>query len=123
MEFDPKDFKRKFPHLYEELGQTEEPDSPRLGNQNPSAGSLNPYSPEVISYLRRARTNEEATEIIAYLRKRGEISQKDADSITKQIEQNGVRSFGALRTWGDFEREFRRKNSQSRDREEEQKEQ
>ena len=64
--------------------------------------------PDVISYVRRARTDSEAVEIVNYLRKRGEISEEYSHALLKQIQKKGVRSFGGLKTWGHYERECRK---------------
>jgi hypothetical protein len=113
MEFDDKEFKRKFPHLYEELensttGESEDTESPEVQDAGPDASEM--YPGDAISYIRRARTNEEATEVVNYLRKRGELSESDASRIIKQIRDQGVRSFGGLKMWGHYERELRKKN-------------
>lgn len=112
MEFDEREFKRKFPHLYEELG-----DSTAAGNGDSESSMVQDAKPDVsdgfpaeaISYIRRARTNDEAIEVVSYLRKRGELSEHDAAGILKQIKDEGVRSFGSLKTWGHYERVLRKK--------------
>ncbi len=112
MEFDEEEFKRKYPHLYEELGDsalegTEDSESPEVQHDEPHVSET--YPNEVISYIRRARTDDEAIEIVDYMRRRGEISESDATKILKQIRDQGVRSFGRLKTWGHYERELRKK--------------
>ena len=112
MDFDDREFKRKFPHLYEELedstsGESEDSDNPRSQDAEPDVSDT--YSTDAISYIRRARTNEEAIEVVSYLRKRGELSENDASGIIKQVKERGVRSFGSLKTWGHYERELRKK--------------
>ena len=111
-EFDEREFKRKFPHLYKELGDStsrERKDSESPEGQDAEPDESDGYSADAISYIRRARTNEEAIEVVNYMRKRGELSDTDAGSIIKQIKERGVRSFGGLKTWGHYEREFRKK--------------
>jgi hypothetical protein len=112
MEFNEREFKRKFPHLYEELEDSpvaEEDDSESAEPEDTQPDSSSEYPPEIRSYIRRARTNDEAVEVVNYLKKRGELSEKHARSLLKQINEQGVRSFGNLKTWGFYEREFRKK--------------
>jgi hypothetical protein len=112
MEFDEREFKRKFPHLYEELedpttGENEDSESSEVQDAEPNVPDV--YPAEAISYIRRARTNDEAIEVVDYLRRRGELSENAATSILRQIRNQGVRSFGSLKTWGHYERELRKK--------------
>ncbi len=114
MEFDEREFKKRFPHLYEELQgspASEEDDSDSTEAEDTQADSASEYPPEIMSYVRRAHTNNEAAEVVNYLKKRGELSEKHASSLLKQISEQGVRSFGNLKTWGWYEREFRKKTT------------
>lgn len=63
------------------------------------------YSPDVVDFLRRCSTEEEALEVIEFLEKRGEISKVHAREIRKQLRTKGVRSFGSKKSWGHYERE------------------
>jgi hypothetical protein len=111
MEFDEKEFRRKFPHLYEELEDStseEKDDSESSEVQDAEPDASDRYSGEAVSYIRRAHSNDEAIEVVDYLRKRGELSANEASSIIKQIRERGVRSFGSLKTWGHYERELRK---------------
>jgi hypothetical protein len=121
MDFDDTEFKRKFPHLYEELedstsGESEGSENPESQNTEPHVSDT--YSADAISYIRRARTNEEAIEVVNYLRKRGELSETDASGIIKQVKERGLRSFGSLKTWGHYERELRKNTVEVEDEEE-----
>ena len=112
MEFDEKEFRKKFPHLYEELedSTSEGKDGSESSEvQGDELVTSDRCSGEAVSYIRRAHSNEEAIEVVDYLRKRGELSANEASSILKQIEERGVRSFGNLKTWGHYERELRKK--------------
>lgn len=53
------------------------------------------FEPGVIDYIRRCDTNEQALEIVDYLLKRGEISQKEAKAIKSKLKTDGLRSFGS----------------------------
>jgi hypothetical protein len=107
MEFDRGEFKKKFPHLHKELEDTDE-NLRQTGLHDDNRDSLTGQVPDVISYVRRARTDSEAVEIVKYLRKRGEISEEYSQALLKQIQKKGVRSFGGLKTWGHYEREYRK---------------
>jgi hypothetical protein len=48
----------------------------------------------VIDFLRRCDTEEQGLEIIDYLKKRGEISEKYATELKMQLLRDGIRSFG-----------------------------
>lgn len=52
------------------------------------------YVPDVVDFIRRCGTDEEAYEIVDYMEKRGEISVKYAEKLRKQLREKGVRSFG-----------------------------
>jgi len=69
--------------------------------EEPFAG----YSPDVIDFLRRCSTEDEALEIINFLEKRGEIKAHHAKELRNQLVRRGVRSFGSKKTWGHYERE------------------
>lgn len=108
-----EDLKRKFPHLHSEIAE----DSMKLnidrieGQFSPSEGSNDPldsadpfrdYTPSVIDYLCRARTEEEAKEVINYSFKQGQISKEEEIKLLKQLETEGVRSFGPFRAEGHY---------------------
>ena len=63
------------------------------------------YSPDVIDFLRRCTTEDEALEIINYLEKKGEINSIHANELRNQLRKRGVRSFGAQKSWGSYERQ------------------
>lgn len=52
------------------------------------------YNPTVEDFIRRCDTNKQAEEIIAYMLKRGEITEAEAKKIRAQLKKEGVRSFG-----------------------------
>lgn len=106
MEYDKGEFKKRYPHLHKEL-ETEEDDIEQTECADIHHSPSGEHVPDVISYVRRARTDSEATEIVNYLRKRGEISEEYSHTMIKQIQEKGVRSFGSLRTWGNYEKELR----------------
>jgi hypothetical protein len=52
------------------------------------------YNPDVIDFIRRCDTEDQAMEIIAYMERRGEIGMEYAEKLRKQLKDKGVRSFG-----------------------------
>jgi hypothetical protein len=58
------------------------------------------YMPDVIDFIRRCDTHEQAEEIIAYMEKRGEIQKQYAAKLRKQLKGKGVRSFGSKKEEG-----------------------
>ena len=52
------------------------------------------YDPNVIDFIRRCDTEEQAVEIIDYLKKKGDISKSTAKDIKQQLSKDGLRSFG-----------------------------
>ncbi|MEM2547126.1 MAG: DUF2095 family protein [Candidatus Bathyarchaeia archaeon] len=100
MEFDKETFKRLFPNLAREMESGENKVSvnsirtdARSGERAVSRNFVH-YDPDVIDFLRRCDTVEQAEEIIAYMEKRGEISKEYARKLRKQLKEKGVRSFG-----------------------------
>ncbi len=90
-----------FPHLAEELncGDNTVPiDSVETNPEESEKNQLDKfhnYIPTVLDFLRRCDTEAEANEIIAFLKKRNEITREYAEQLKKQLKQKGVRSFGA----------------------------
>lgn len=100
MEFDKEAFKKMFPNLAKEL-ETEENkvavNSVRTdvqSDEKASSGRFAHYMPDVIDFIRRCDTEEQAEEIITYMEKRGEIEKQYAERLRRQLKQKGVRSFG-----------------------------
>jgi hypothetical protein len=94
-----KKFKELFPHLADELESgrsTVDLEGEMVGTK----GSLNTnrkwagYDPDIIDFIRRCDTNEQAVEIIGYMAKEGKITSEMADKLRKKLEEEGVRSFG-----------------------------
>ena len=97
---DKERFKKLFPHLAEEMERgkskvhidqyrTNIGREDRLTNRR-WAG----YNPDVLDFIRRCDTEEEAEEIIGYLEERGEITAERASELRQQLEVEGLQSFG-----------------------------
>lgn len=101
MELDRESFKKMFPNLVKEL-QTDDNkvqlNSVRTdqedGEKAATSQSFDDYMPDVIDFIKRCDTKEQAEEIIGYMEKRGEIDKKYAQKLRKQLKENGIRSFG-----------------------------
>lgn len=100
VESDKKSFKKTFPNLAKELGgeNTIPIDSVRTNPDDAEKSVIDPfhnYNPTVVDFIRRCSTEMEANEIIAFLAKRGELTEEHAQQLKKQLKQKGVRSFGS----------------------------
>jgi hypothetical protein len=101
MEIDKERFRKMFPNLAQEMDDEEHrieitsvrSDYP-TGEKASSKKFIN-YMPDVIDFIRRCDYEQQAEEIIAYLKKRGEISNNYAVKLGKQLKEKGVRSFGS----------------------------
>jgi len=69
-------------------------DDIETGEKAASSESFVHYMPDVIDFIRRCDTKEQAEEIIDYMEKRGEIKKQYAENLRKQLRERGVRSFG-----------------------------
>jgi len=98
--FDKEAFKKMFPNLAKELESDENKvsvNSVRTDVQTGESAASERfvhYMPDVIDFIRRCDTEEQAEEIIAYMEKRGEIEKQYAEKLRKQLKDKGVRSFG-----------------------------
>ncbi|MGA3191327.1 MAG: DUF2095 family protein [Candidatus Bathyarchaeia archaeon] len=102
MEPEKETFKKMFPNLAKELGSDENKVSVNSVRTDDEAGERHVtrerfvhYAPDVIDFIRRCDTTEQAEEIIDYVEKRGEIDGLYAHKLKKQLKEKGVRSFGA----------------------------
>jgi hypothetical protein len=100
VEFNKETFKKLFPNLAKELESKENKvaiNSVRTDIQmgeRASTERFTHYMPDVIDFIRRCDTEEQAKEIIDYMEKRGEIEKQYAKRLRRQLREKGVRSFG-----------------------------
>jgi hypothetical protein len=107
-----KKFKELFPHLADEIesgGSTVDLEGETAGkkrafNENRKWAG---YDPDIIDFIRRCETNEQAAEIIDYMENEGKTSPEMADKLRKQLEEEGVRSFGKHKEAGYYNRNAR----------------
>lgn len=101
MEPDKESLKKMFPNLAKGLQTNENKvqvnsvrTSQEDGEKAATSQSFDNYLPDVIDFIRRCDSEEQAEEIIGYMEKRGEIDKKYAQKLRKQLAEKGVRSFG-----------------------------
>jgi len=100
MEIDKKRFKTMFPHLSREMEQKQHRvtissiRSDAQKGENASSKRFDGYMPDVIDFIRRCDNEQQAVEIIDFLEKRQEIDSAYAQRLKRQLETEGVRSFG-----------------------------
>ena len=58
------------------------------------------YTPTAVDYIRRCRTLDEAFEIIDYLKKRGEITEKEYKTLSEKLKSEGLTGFGTIKETG-----------------------
>lgn len=98
------EFKKRFPHLAAEFEQKEMAiriDS-ASSSKNEKSTRLQGYTPGVIDYLRRCDDADQGKEIITYLQQRNEITAEYAEQLLIQLDQKGIRSFGAKKEDGHY---------------------
>jgi hypothetical protein len=117
MAVDKKSLKKMFPHLYRELEELDEnkisidavrtdPDAAERAAEvqdvceeeflepTQSIDKLRHFNPSAVDFIRRCDTDEQAQEIISYLKKKGELTDAEADELTCKLKREGVRGFG-----------------------------
>ena len=100
MKLDRKTLRKLFPNLANELESNKHRvqidavrTDPQTSEKVEDEGFMN-YVPDVIDFLQRCETNDQAEEIINYMEKRREIQHQRAQKLRKQLREKGVRSFG-----------------------------
>jgi hypothetical protein len=110
MEIDKKLFRKYFPNLADEIdkGLSSLPiESVRTDEKvGEERGTLSGFMPDVIDFLRRCDTEDQALEILAYMEKRKEITHEYAERLTIQLKEKGVRSFGEKKEHGYYLRKY-----------------
>lgn len=106
MEFEKERFKKMFPNLAKEMesnGGRTTINSVRTdldAGEKTASKNFTQYMPDVIDFIRRCETEEQAEEIIAYMERKGEIEKRYAEKLRKQLKEKGVRSFGRKKEEG-----------------------
>ncbi len=104
---DTKKIKKMFPHLAKEIEDgvmTFPIGGIRWSHRSNNFDELR--NPDVISFIRRCKTVQEAEEVIAFMEARGEISHEYAKQLRKQLKESGLRSFGEYKAPGYYFRKY-----------------
>jgi len=98
-------FKKLFPYLSDEMEN--EVSSVKIEGGEPPAGNRRwaGYAPDVIDFIRRSDTPEQALEVIEYVEKRGEITPERAAELRRQLSREGPRSFGERKEPGFYHKD------------------
>ena len=102
MEVDKKQFRKMFPNLAQEMGNRKQKvgissirsNTKTAESKAKKEKNLSNYDPDIIDFLRRCDSNQQAEEIISYMEKRGEVTRSYAQKLRQQLRAKGVRSFG-----------------------------
>lgn len=111
MEVDREEFKKRFPHLAREMEERAMAISisavrwdveagERLASSGSERDPWRGYMPDVIAFICRCDTEEQALEIIDYMERKGEITPEYAEKLRRQLKEKGLRSFGPKREPG-----------------------
>jgi hypothetical protein len=96
------ELRKRYPHLVKEI-KSEPEEGKSIGVRVDSSQG---YVPDVIDFLTRCDTENQAMEIIDYMERRGEVSKDYAASLKERLKEKGLRSFGKKRVAGHYFREF-----------------
>jgi len=108
-------FQERFPHLAAEMEgarptvridgvRWQETDRAKTA-ATPKPARFAKYEPDIVDFVRRCGTEEEALEIIAFMEQRREIDADYAKTLRHQLHTRGLRSFGPKKCGGHYERE------------------
>jgi hypothetical protein len=94
MERDRESLKKMFPNLTKEMQSDENKvpvksvrTDPETGEKAANRERFVNYVPDVIDFLRRCETKEQAEEIITYMEKRGEVNKEYAQELRAQLKR------------------------------------
>lgn len=111
MSIDKKKFRRIFPHLATEIESRDKKipitsfRSDNDASEKAVSKKFDGYDPDVIDFIRRCDTEEQAEEIIEYLEKKREVNPKYAAKLRRHLRKKGVRSFGSKKEDGYYLRQ------------------
>ncbi|MFQ6085300.1 MAG: DUF2095 family protein [Candidatus Bathyarchaeia archaeon] len=71
-----------------------------LGEAAVSGDALRGYDPDVVDFIRRCDSLEQALEIVDFLVKKGELTPAHAEKVRDQLKVRGLRSFGKKKERG-----------------------
>lgn len=101
-----EELKKKYPKLAKEIEIGEGKTDIQFEIEKPKPKrKFAGYEPNIIDFLRRCTNETQALEIIEYMRSQEKITVNDAEKLCKQLEQEGLRSFGHKKSPGYYEKE------------------
>ena len=106
-EIENKEFEDTFPTLFSEIKAGEKgimKEEARTKTGSKKERKFISYTPGVIDFICRCKSDHEAEEIIAYLLKKGDITEEQAANLMKQLQEKGLEYFGEHRAPGYYER-------------------
>ena len=107
-----KKFRELFPHLADELVKGKsvadlEDDTTRQKRSLNANRRWEGYDPDIVDFIRRCETSEQAEKIIDYMSNEGKVSSEMAEKLRRQLVEGGVRSFGKLKEKGYYHKNAR----------------
>ena len=105
MDIATDEFKKKYPNLSKEIEKSKmrvgiDPIRTQAKGEDKSPKTLSGYMPDIVAFIRRCNSADEAKEIIDFFEKRGEISHEYAMQLHDQLRKGGLRSFGSKKEFG-----------------------
>ncbi len=94
MKMSVDEFKKKYPALYDELFSRDKSMDLTLTFEKRIDDPWRGYVPGPIDYIRRAKSLEEALQVIDYLEKHGEITSDEARMYREKLLSEGIEAFG-----------------------------
>ena len=99
-----EEFKKKYPKLAEEMEKGVSKADVEFEVEKPAPSRMFArFDPSAVDFLRRCKTDDQAYEIVEYLKKKGEVTKEEAENICAQLKESGVRSFGPLKKTGHYD--------------------
>lgn len=108
---DGERFKRLFPHLAKELEKGESKiniDQFRIRAEHEdrlTGRRWGGHNPDIVDFIRRCDTPEQAEEIISYMEGQGEIPAERAAELRRRLRAEGLSGFGDKKETGFYHRE------------------
>lgn len=102
-----EEIKEHFPSIYREIKENEkllEEKELRTSSGIKKVRKFSNYTPSVLDFICRCKTEEEAIEIIDFSLNKKVITKEYAESLKKRLEEEGLESFGEHRATGYYER-------------------
>jgi len=101
-EYDVKEFRRKYPHLAEELEEG-------VGVKSIKElveGAGPPFMPTAVDYLRRCSSLEEAMEVLEYLARTGQLREEERRLLEEKLVNEGLESLGPRKEFGYYSEKY-----------------